>query len=372
MFNNRQQDVAYTLFVREYVDEDKEIADYIQEYGEKNVTVYDAGIHTIDYKSFYDNGKVLYLRSGSIVLPNHKYDINSDDDNKNTEEFGASYGSTAIRFPVINGYKVSDIKLIGQGTIDFTQLDWYERGSINFSFCNNITIDGVFLINSGGWTVYTYKCTNLTIHNSVVFGYRTCSDAFAVCNTQNATITNCFARTGDDMFEVKTLGGSGSDPSTNITYQNCYAWGSKARCFGITGEVEKDISNILFENCYILYRDATWNNSRLGGLVVIRENGNGAINGITFRNIKIYYDAGRAINCSVFNESLNNSKISNILFENVTYKAVEDSLCTNNRGANNSMQILLKNIKANDVLLTSSNLNSYWDYDSDNIISFTG
>ena len=65
------------------------------------------------------------------------------------------------------------------------------------------------------------------------------SDAFAICNSIDVQVTDCFARTGDDMFEVKTLGGVDTAVSRDITFRRCQAWGSKARCFGIIGEIEK-------------------------------------------------------------------------------------------------------------------------------------
>ena len=51
----------------------------------------------------------------------------------------------------------------------------------------------------------------------------------------------------DDTFEVKALGGTMD--SKNITFTNCIAWGGYARCFGITGEVNKKISDVAFRYC---------------------------------------------------------------------------------------------------------------------------
>ncbi|MBR6530972.1 MAG: hypothetical protein IKT61_00545, partial [Clostridia bacterium] len=49
LFNGADQYYGYTLLVREKVDEDVEIAAYIEEYGEENVWVIDKGVYQYDY-----------------------------------------------------------------------------------------------------------------------------------------------------------------------------------------------------------------------------------------------------------------------------------------------------------------------------------
>lgn len=56
--------------------------------------------------------------------------------------------------------------------------------------------------------------------------------------------------------------------SKNVTFTNCIAWGGYARCFGITGEVNKKISDITFRDCAVIYRDGIWDNDRIGSLLL--------------------------------------------------------------------------------------------------------
>lgn len=366
---NDSQDYALTVFVREYADEDAAIADYRAQYGENNVIVFEPGIHQIDYLNL-SGDTVLYLKSGAILLPKHTFDIQDDDAMRNAEEENAR-NSNSIglnRFPVVNTYAASNVHIAGRGTVDMTQLDWHERRGIVFTQCQNVSMDGVIIINPCEWAFITYRCENVTVTQSAVLGYRTNSDAFAICNTIGATVTDCFARTGDDMFEVKTLGGVDTAVSRDITYSRCQAWGSKARCFGVIGEIEKDVSNILFEDSIVIFRDAVWDNNRLGSLVVLRESGNGAVDGVTFRNIRIHYDAGRAINVGVYSDSLTNSQMSNIVFEDITYNSWLASQVRGNTGSGNSLLVQLRKVKANGQWLTQSNIGDYFIWDQEGLL----
>ena len=360
---NGSQQHALVLAVRTYVDEDAEIAEYKAKYGANNVTVYDAGTHMVDYIHIKNSNSMIYLRRGSLLVMKHSMDIDSDNDNQNKYESGAasSNGWGMKRYPVMTVNNKNNIQIVGRGTIDGGQLDWHERRGIMASNCDGFTIDGINIVNFPEWGVITYICKNVSIKNVLLFGFKTNSDAFALCNTQNATVTNCFARTGDDMFEVKTLGSGnmGKDVSKNITYTDCVAWGSKARAFGITGEGEQNISDVTFKDCAVIFRDATWDNSRLGSLVIIVEVGSGNVSNVTFENIQVYNDAGRAINISILKSGEANNKIDNIVFRNVSYHASAKSrLCTTKSG-NNSVSANFQNVIANSNTITSGNSAAY-------------
>lgn len=368
---NDSQDTAFTLFVREYADEEAEIAAYRRQYGEDKVLVYEPGLHPIDYLLLMKNDMVLYLKAGAILLPKHTFDIRSDIQASTLSEGTASYCNALglNRFPVVNGFQSSNLRIAGRGTVDMTGMDWHERRGIVFSLCNNVTIEGVILVNPAEWALITYRCSNVRISQCAVLGYRTNSDAFAICNSVDVQVTDCFARTGDDMFEVKTLGGPSDAVSRNITYSRCQAWGSKARCFGIIGEIERDVSDVLFEDSTVIWRDAIWDNDRIGSLVVIREVGQGIVQDITFRNIQIHQDKGRAINCVVYTPGLAGSRMNGILFENIRYTAGMPSQCKLNSGSGNQMKVTLKNVTANGEKVTSGNLHELFLQDQNGLIA---
>ena len=367
---NDDQAYAVTIFVRSYQDEDAQIAAYKAQYGEENVIVFEPGLHNISYLQMLNDNMVLYLKAGAVLLPEHTFDIMSDYAEENTVEEGASATNELLlsRNPVINGSYSSNLTIAGRGTVDMTQMDWHERRGIVFTCCENVTMDGVIMINSAEWSFITYRCDNVRVTQSAVLGYRTNADGFAICNSTNVTVTDCFARTGDDAFEVKALGGVETAVSSNIAFSRCQAWAGKARAFGVIGEIERDVSDIVFEDSIVIFRDATWDNNFIGSLIVLRECGSGNVSNVTFRNIDIHHEAGRAILVTVYDSSLTEGTMEDIVFENVTYNAVEKSRVWKNSCAN--YEVYLDNVVANGTLVTADNWSSYFEYDGDDMLVF--
>lgn len=345
LFNNANQYYGYTLMVREKIDEDKEIAGYIAEYGEDNVIVLDKGVYEYDYVNFVgENNLVIYLREGAYVLANHLYDIDcAEDENKYLEPSAPADNAIGLtRYPFVNFYNCSNLTFAGRGVIDMTRLDRRERRGMVFTSCNNIKISDVKIINSPEWSFISYCCTNLSIDNVDIIGNRGNCDGFAICNSHNVTVDNCFARVADDTFEVKALGGVMD--SRNITFTNCIAWGGYARCFGITGEVNKLISDVTFRDCAVIYRDGIWDNNRIGSLVVVAEQTNGGIDGILFENIEIFRDEGRPILVKIYDEEAENFEIKNIVFRNISYTSYMKPKIAGTDSDTNTVQVELDDI----------------------------
>lgn len=104
LFNGANQYYGYTLMVREKVDEDAEIAEYIEKYGKENVTVLDKGVYEYDYANFVNqSNQVIYLREGAYVTANHLYDIDCAEDENKYSEPNASYENAIglTRYPFI-------------------------------------------------------------------------------------------------------------------------------------------------------------------------------------------------------------------------------------------------------------------------------
>lgn len=346
LFNGANQSCAYTLFVRERVNEEKEIEAFINEYGEENVTVFEKGVHLLDYISNTSDNKILYLKQGAYLIAKHNYDIKSEADEALYIEDGAissnSIGLT--RYPFINFYNCKNVKVVGYGAVDLTRLDRRERRGVVFNFCENIEVRGIKIINSPEWSFITYQCDKIRVDAVDIFGYRQNSDAFAICNSRDVTVESCFARSGDDLFDVKTLGGSGRCDSSNVVFRNCVAWGGKARCFGICGEVNREIKNILFTDCAVIYRDATWDSDRLASLAVIVEQGDGSISDVTFQNIEIFRDDGRAICCTIYEDGIENFSAENIVFKNISYVSFLPSKISSDKGSGNGIGVTVEDV----------------------------
>lgn len=345
LFNGANQYYGYTLFVREKNDEDAEIAEYIKEYGEDNVIVLDKGVYRYDYVNFVSqNNLVIYLREGAYVIANHLYDIDcADDENKYFEP--SAPGDNAIgltRYPFLNFFNCNNITFTGRGVIDLTHLDRRERRGMVFTNCNNIDISDIKIINSPEWSFISYCCTDVNINQVDIIGNRGNCDGFAICNSHNVNVSDCFARVADDTFEVKALGGTMD--SQNITFSDCIAWGGYARCFGITGEVNKKISDITFRDCAVIYRDGIWDNDRIGSLVVVAEQTEGSIDGVLFENIEIFRDEGRPILVKIYDEKAQNFEIKNVVFKNISYTSYMKPQIAGTDSDTNTVEVELDNI----------------------------
>lgn len=345
LFNGANQYYGYTLMVREKVDEEKEIAEYIAQYGEDNVWVIDKGVYQYDYVNIVSQKNlVIYLREGAYVTANHLYDIDcAEDENKYFEPTAPGDNSIGLtRYPFVNFYNCNNITLAGRGVIDMTRLDRRERRGVVFTNCNNVNVRDVKIINSPEWSFISYCCTDVNIDNVDIIGNRGNCDGFAICNSHNVTVDNCFARVADDTFEVKALGGKMD--SKNITFTNCIAWGGYARCFGITGEVNKKISDVTFRDCAVIYRDAIWDNDRIGSLVVVAEQTEGSIDGVLFENIEIFRDEGRPILVKIYDEEAEHFEIKNIVFRNISYTSYMLPKIAGTDSDTNTVQVKLEDI----------------------------
>lgn len=357
LFNNANQEAAFTLFVKDYLDEDATIEGLKSEYGAENVTVYDSGVHYLDYINVTKSNTVIYLREGAYLIANHKYDINSlEDESLYVEQEALQSNNLGLtRMPFINFHNCSNVRFYGRGVIDLTRLDRRERRGMVFTNCNNVEVIGPKIINSPEWSVINYNCENVNIVDLDIFGYRINSDGFAICSSRNVNISRSFVRTGDDLFGVKGLGGYEGIKCQNVTFSECIGWGGKARCFGIFGEVHAPISDITFKDSAVIYRDATWDNDRVCSLGIIVEQPGGSVSNVTYENIEIFKDTGRAIGCLIYSDDIENFQINNIQYKNIKYNAKLPAKFTSN-GKQNTINATIENVTANGSALTNSSI----------------
>ena len=371
VFNNNDQEHGFTLFVRELVNEDAEIAQLKAQYGESNVIVLEKGFYSdaTHYSFVGASNQVIYLKRGAYLLAKHQYDIASDTDNTgdpsktDQDELNAGHIPMGLtRAPYLNFVGCSNVKLLGNGIIDLSHLDRGERRGIAIAYCNNFEVRGVKFINAPEWTFITYDSENVTIKDVDIFGYRQNSDAFAICNTRNATIENSFCRSGDDLFDVKTLGGSETAISKNITFSDCTAWNGKARCFGFCGEITKEISDVTFKDSCVIFHDATWDTTRIPAIAIVVENGGGSISNVTFENIEIHQAAARPIGIVIYNSDIENFQISGVVFRNIRYNSSNVNKIASNGKTTNSISVEFENVYANYRKITSVTT-EHFEYD---------
>ncbi len=98
---------------------------------------------------------------------------------------------------------------------------------VEFSFGENITFEGVKLIDSPFWTVHPLYVKNINLKNLHIENPYTApnTDGIDIDSCENVTIEGCFVSVGDDGICIKS--GSGPDgircnkPTVNVEIKNC-------------------------------------------------------------------------------------------------------------------------------------------------------
>ena len=181
---------AITIFVRDCPDEEAEIAAYREKYGADRVKVFAPGRYDLDYIETADCD-ALYFRRGAYLCATHLYDIRKEGDVASPRTF-------------LDFYNKTDAVIDGFGILDFNRVDRNEIGYITISYCTDCSVEGLLCLNPASWNFATHAVNGLKVRDIAVFGYRTNSDALNVCCSENVTVSDCFARSGDDSFSAKT------------------------------------------------------------------------------------------------------------------------------------------------------------------------
>lgn len=316
LIHKGDQRYVFTMFVKDYTDEAAEIRTLKSRYGEDKVKVYPKGYYEAEYldAAAYD---AVYFERGSFFHATHKYKIRDEETINSLAPRRAFFDFSGKQNGVVTGY----------GTFDFTALDRKEREGITVSGCNGTTVEGLCLLNCPSWTFIAYGCTDVSVRDITVTGYRTNSDGINICGCSDVTVSDCFVRTGDDAFSVKTT--NTLFAAKDITFENNVAFSSKARCYGITGEVYAPIQRIRFTACDVIWRNATWDNDRVYALAVAAEMGGAHIDTVIFEDIEIYHDTGRPLACLVYGDDITDCRITGVVFRNVAMNgAMKGKLCT--------------------------------------------
>ncbi len=273
---------------------------------EKQILYFEAGVHELKYNvDFWDNTEV-YLEAGAYiyaVMPDHAEDPWMESDWTGNTRWHALF----------QGDYVSNAKISGRGVIDLSRLDWHARSAIRFDSSDHITVEGVTLNNSPEWTLYFTQCEEILVEEVLLFGYRQNSDGICMTDCRNTLTKNCFARSGDDLFEVKSMYGDCAIPIENIRFEGCQAWPDKARGLGIIAESQRDMRDIHFVDCSVGFASAEWMDAL--GSVVVYLTGKAHVDDVHFEDIEIYHSTKYPINVTL--EQGSTAVIENVYFKNI-------------------------------------------------------
>lgn len=145
---------------------------------------------------------------------------------------------------------------------------------IHFNRCKNIQFAGFKIRESPFWTIHTFMCKDVWVHNLDVYAHGHNNDGIDLEMTQHAVVENCRFDQGDDAVVLKA--GRNQDgwrlgmPTQDIVVRNCEI--VKGHCLlGIGSEMSGGVRRVYMHDCsssdqvYRLFYIKT--NHRRGGFV---------------------------------------------------------------------------------------------------------
>ncbi|WP_438351918.1 RICIN domain-containing protein [Paenibacillus sp. FA6] len=139
-----------------------------------------------------------------------------------------------------------------------------------------MTFEGITLRDGTTWNFNIEESTNVKISNVKIINnvHWIHGDGFDLVNTSHAVVDQCFAYTGDDVFNAKS---STEEPMTDVVYKNSVAYTESAGTkVGVAGNAS--VTDLWFINIDVIlaYR----------GISVSHDEGNGVWDDIHFIDIR--------------------------------------------------------------------------------------
>lgn len=196
----------------------------------------------------------------------------------------------------ISGWNVSNVRIIGNGTIDGQGAPWWEAHAkrqldygrprlIELLFCRDLFIQGLRLHNSPFWTVHPYSCDNVYAGDLDIYAPDSApnTDGIDPDSTKNVLIERCTIQVGDDAIAIKSgidyAGRQFNRSTENVLIRDSWF---KARHVAIGSEESGGVRNVTIINCLM------GGPGYAGGIHLKSERGRGGyIKNVTFQDITI-------------------------------------------------------------------------------------
>lgn len=287
---------------------------------------------------------VYYFEAGKVHYPG-KIEL------KDNESVYVEGGAVVVG--VVHANNASNIKVYGQGILDGTYnnrlnpqvvkqavinpgvLDTmqgtYHR-FLQFTDCNDVTIEGVTLLNSTSWQVVPIHCNKVNINNIKILAEQASDDGIDIVRSENVTIRNSFIRTKDDCIAIKAhMNYPANACVRNVLVENCVIWNSIwGNALEIGFELEADyVEDITFRNCDIIHVE-------YGAVFSIHNASNSHVRRILLENIRVEDARHKLFDFAIFRskyskgDGTEDPKIADSLYlhgiwDNVMKIAPEDS-----------------------------------------------
>ncbi|MBR8639060.1 right-handed parallel beta-helix repeat-containing protein [Streptomyces tuirus] len=190
--------------------------------GDKRVMYFGPGLHTHPDRTLrVPSNTTVYLAPGAVLTSNVIFE------------------------------NVENSRLTGRGVLYNSPV-----GAMFIRKCENVTIDGVTILNPRYENVRVAESQNLTIKNLRAFSHQGWGDGIQLYCSENVTIDGCFLRTSDDSVALYTHRWDFYGDTRNITVKNCSLWADVAHPINIgvhgNSDTPEMLENLRYENIDIL------------------------------------------------------------------------------------------------------------------------
>lgn len=212
----------------------------------------------------------------------------------------------------IKGTNITNASIRGHGVL--------LNGNIQLSNSSYITIEGIIIINSPGWTIVPSQLNNSLIQNVKIINNVVSSDGTDVSGCSDLTFDNVFYRIPDDCISLKC--NKVTKPNKNILIKNSVFWADAAHGILIGPEGNGlSTSGVLITNCDFL--EAKSSGADYWGVIGITNGDNMTIRDITIEDCRV--EDFQYSNLVSFRIETNQwttapgGPIKNIVFRNITF-----------------------------------------------------
>jgi polygalacturonase len=253
--------------------------------------------------------------------------------------------------------------LRGEGEIDGSDMafwnppaegKWFYREKeqrisplLEISDCRYVTLTGITIRNSPGWTCHFNRCDHVridgvTLENNL-FGPNT--DGFDINGCRYVFVSNCRLHCGDDAIILKAMHDARACEYINV--QNCIIE-TNCGALAIGAETHHDIRNVVFNNCTII------NSHRMLAVIMWQQ---GTVENVVFSNItgrcETVYGVDRPIHLDIqehLKEDPRLGRMRNIQFHNIVCRTSGRMIMTAQDGAR------IENVTLRDVHIDYTSL----------------
>ena len=254
--------------------------------------------------------------------------------------------------------RVNNVRIIGRGILDQPM-----RG-VEIRHSNNVTVEGIIVVNPKHYTIYGGGSNNITIRNLKSFSVNGWSDGIDLMSCSDVVIDDVFMRNSDDCIAIYGHRWDYFGDARNYVVSNSVLWADIAHPIniGLHGNTTNEgevIENLHFKNIDILEQDEDDPNYQ--GCIAISDGDLNLIRNIRFEDIRVEdFEEGQLLNLRVVNNAKYNTGpgrgIENILFKNISYNGsnLSSSVIAGLDKEHAIKNIRFENLRINGKLITEA------------------